>query len=116
MPIMPGTTENSVENLTDRYAYAFSISEIPCGYDEHDAEIERVWTHRTWEMWDDFLDGRSSFERRNREVNRNLDVRRRYLLLGMYNRNHYRQQQRLPSSSGLVGEEIWNKGNKNFTL
>ena len=74
LPVMPGTTEDNVENPSYCYAYTIFILKTACGHYEYVTKIQWVWAYCSWLMWNDFLDGRLSIKRRNREISRDMVI------------------------------------------
>ena len=67
-------TKNTVEDPSHRYAYTVFISKTAHGHYEYVTKIQWVWAHHSWSMWNDFLDGRLSVKRRNREINGDMVI------------------------------------------
>ena len=71
---MPGTTKDPAKGPFYCYAYIIFISKTARRHYEYVAKIQWVWAYHSWQMWNDFLDGRPSVKRGNGEIDRNMVI------------------------------------------
>ena len=57
---MPAMAEVISKNTTSSNAHTVNIPGLACRFDAHIAEIEQLWVHTSWKVWDDFMDGREA--------------------------------------------------------